>query len=340
MMVTSVNVRAWFFAGLLACLGTAPLQAQTVLPDEQAREWMQCLSRGTESLAYPEQHRAIKSGGFVRVKLSFERADGPPQVEVLSRAIPEGLLDAVQAYLRQYRVPCLPAGKTVLAVQEFSFTPQSATEVNWSDVRGVSNMRSEKVRQCMRTPPDTVRLNSTYALASRLKQKDYGNLVLKMRFEAADRSPQITVVYDSVPPDFRQPVLDYVAQYRMPCVDEGGEPITVQQQFHVNNSGSGKLMTLKDLDLATFLRAVKGIDQQKVNFDLGTMDCPFQLMWRVGMPIQKNEVGEVGARNLNRTEFMAWLAELSLNVPPEALEQLLGQSMVISVPCGAVKLGD
>ncbi|ALT78544.1 hypothetical protein [Paucibacter sp. KCTC 42545] len=339
-MMTSVSVRAWFFAGLLACLGTAPLHAQTVLPDEQAREWMQCLSRGTETLVYPEPHRAIKSGGFVRVKLSFERADGPPQVEVLSRAIPEGLLDAVQAYLRQYRVPCLPAGKTVLAVQEFSFTPQSATEVNWSDVRGISNMRAEKVRQCMRTPPDTVRPNATSALASRLKQKDYGNLVLKMRFEAADRSPQITVVYDSVPPDFRQPVLDYVAQYRMPCVDEGGESITVQQQFHVNNSGSGKLMTLKDLDLATFLRAVKGLDQQKVNFDLGTMACPFELMWRVGMPIQKNEVGEVGARNLNRTEFMAWLAELSLNVPPEALEQLLGQSMVISVPCGAVKLGD
>lgn len=329
---------AWFVG--LGVLAAFAVQAQTVRPDEQANEWMACLSKGENALVYPERHLEAKSGGFVRVKLSFERADRAPEVEVLSRAIPEGLLDAVRSYLRQYRLPCLPAGQTVLAVQEFNFEPRATETVRWTDARGVIEEKREKIRSCLRTPPDTVRPTWSFGWASRIKQKDYGNLLLHMRFDSADAPPQIKVVYDSVPTEFRQPVLDYVAKYRMPCLAEGDKPVAMEQLFHINKSGSGKVTSLKDLDLIKFLGAVKDIEKQKVNFDLNTMACPFQVMWRFGMPVQKNGVGEVGPRNLNRTEFLAWLSALSLNVPAETMEQLLGQSMVISVPCGEVKLGE
>ncbi|RQO54754.1 hypothetical protein DBR47_22055 [Paucibacter sp. KBW04] len=331
------RLAAWF-AGL-GLLAASAAQAQTVLPDEQVNEWMACLSKGEHALVYPERHLEAKSGGFVRVKLSFERADRAPEVEVLSRAIPEGLLDAVRSYLRQYRLPCLPAGKTLTAVQEFSFSMLSPKEITWTNPRGVREDNGEKIRSCLRTPPDKLRPTWGSGLASRMRQKDHGNLLLNLRFETPDGPPQVKVVYDSAPTEFRQPVLDYVAKYRMPCLVDGDRPISMEQQFHINSSGSGKSMSLKDLDLIKFLGAVKDIDQQQVNFDLNTMACPFQVVWRAGMPIEKNRVGEVGPSNLNRTEFLAWLTGLSLNVPAEAMEQLLGQSMLISVPCGEVKLG-
>ncbi|MBB4842892.1 hypothetical protein HNP55_001407 [Paucibacter oligotrophus] len=335
--------KKWRLAGWLVGLGllaAGTAQAQTVLPDEQVSEWMACLSKGEEALVYPEQYRATKSGGFVRVKLSFEHADRRPTVEVLSRALPEGMLDLVRSYLKQYRLPCLPAGKTAVAVQEFSFSPYGPQDVSWSAARGVSDLKSEKARSCLRTPPDRVRPSWGFDLASRVKQKNYGNLLLRLRFETADGPPQVKVVYDSAPANFRQSVLDYVGKYRMPCLAAGDEPITAEQQFHIDNTGKGRVTVLKDLDLLQFLGAIKDLDKQTANFDLNTMACPFQLQWVAGMPIEKNRVGEVGERNLNRIELLAWLSGLSLNVPAETMEQLLGQSMLISVPCGEVKLGE
>lgn len=131
-------------------------------------------------------------------------------------------------------------------------------------------------------------------------------------------------------------MLSHVEQYRVPCLPVDAEPFVVEQQF-MYQSGS-TYYRLNDLKLVPFLGRIKDIEKRRASFDLNTMNCPFQVVWRLGMPAMANRVGEVGEPNLNRVEFLAWLADLTMDLRPEQFERLLGQSMVIEVPCGKIEL--
>lgn len=340
-----MSTRQWLLTGLLALLASLVggfAHAQAVVVNDPANSLMRCLRKGDEALVYPEQFRQLKLGGYVRVKLNFVRADQEPEVEVLSRALSEGLLETVQRYLSQYRLPCLPAGKTAVAVQEFRFSMLAAAQVSWTDLRDISDPETAGVYRCLRTPTEPLQIESpAFGMAARAKRKDVGNLLLRMRFDSVDGPPKVTIVHDSLPIEQRRAMLEYVAQYRMPCLAAVGEDaITIEQLFHFGSSESGSRMVLADMDFLKFLGAVKDIKQQKANFDFNTMACPFQVLWVAGMPIQKNRVAEVGPRNLNRTEFLAWLSGLSLNVSADVLEHVLGQTMKIDVPCTVLELGN
>ena len=68
------------------------------------------------------------------------------------------------------------------------------------------------------------------------------------------------------------------------------------------------------------------------------MNCPFQVAWTLGKPAVENRVGEVGAPDLNRAEFLGWLASLEMDVQGQPYEQMVGQTVIVNVPCGNLNL--
>lgn len=333
--------KKWWRLGMLlglTLLLAASVRAQTALPETRSREWIACLTKGQDELQYPEQYQQLREGGFVRFKLVFRRADQAPELEVLARSMRQDLLEDVRVYLKQYRLPCLPAGESVVAVQEVRFSAVPSTPILWGGLLDVPEAVPQAVNDCLRTPANPIKVDWNYRVDGRRALKNHENLVVELRFDAADSPPKVKVLYDSAPAAFRKAVLSYVDEYRWPCFVEGGRPMEFEQQFHLANTSDKKLV-LKDLRLLDLLGVTKDIDKAQVYFDFNTMACPFDLVLGVGMPAFPNSVSEVGERNLNRIGFLKWLKGLSLNLMPDDFEQLLGQKTVVTVPCGVLSLG-
>jgi hypothetical protein len=325
-------------AVLLGATWLGAAQAITVLADEEAAKPLQCLTRSAPAPVFPERELKLQQSTTLRVKLSFDRADRAPSVEILSLHGGDEFVDEVQRYLRGYRLPCLVAGQKVEAVQEFVFAAKGGDAVHWTDMRHVAKPPEGNLLSCLRTPSKLPRWSEDDTIGSRIKRPETGNIVLRVRFVKPDAAPEVTIIYNSSTSRMAAAALDHVSEYRLPCLPENGPAVGFEQQFGFTAGTVGNRYVLKDTDLRKFLGAVKDIDKQKVSFDLNTMACPFKVMWAVGQPAFKNRVGEVGERNLNRLEFLAWLEGLTLNVGREVFDQVLGQRIAIDVPCGTINL--
>lgn len=324
-------------AWLLGTGVTAGAMAQQAVPNEDGAAALACLVKPAEPLAYPDKDRERGTEGGVRIKLAFADPALAPTVEVLYRAASNDMLDQVLMHARGYRLPCLPRGRTVEAVQEFSFAAQGGQPVRWTGLRNAPRRPSADLSACLRTPEAAPTLFGHMQTGSNIKRREFGNMILALRFERADAAPSVKVLYEQADNAMRQAVMAHVAQYRVPCLPAGAEPYVMEQQFSYD--GSNAQYRLNDMKLVPFLGRVKDLEKRPVRFDLDTMSCPFQVVWRLGMPAMANRVGEVGETNPNRVEFLAWLAELTMNLPSDQFERVLGQSMVLTVPCGKIELG-
>jgi hypothetical protein len=322
---------------VLAALAGAS-QAQVVESDGVDPRLIACLHKGGPAIDYPAHDRQLQSPGFLRLSLKFTAPDRPPETVVLFRAASDAMLEEVRWHVRGYRLPCLPAGETVTAVQEFEFKPRETAPVTWTSPRAVSAKQDEGARParpdaCMRTPktpPD---------LWGPVFQRDVVNIFVKMSFTAPDAAPDVEVLYSSASPSQVQSVTDYARQYRVPCLAPGGKPYVVQQQFTYRPYGAAARVFKDAVKLTAFLSNMKDIQQARANFDFGTMNCPFQVAWTLGKPAVDNSVGEVGPPDLNRAEFLAWLASLQMDLEPKAFQQMVGQTVFVNVPCGSLTLG-
>ena len=320
-----------------ALLAVTAVHAQTQLPDRLSDEYLQCLSRPGNGPQYPDSDRERRTSGQVRVKLSFTGGDVSPNIEVLAQHASGEMIDAVKRFAQAYRLPCLPAGQTVEAVQSFDFNAQGLVE--GSRARAVPQAGSLSLAQCLRTPAKPPHLMSDMPYNTRLARKPKaGNLIVQASFKAIGEPPELKVIYNSLSSRDSDPMLEHVSAYRVACLPEPQRRFDFQQQFQVGVA-DGERAVLKNMGLVQLLGSVKDLEGERVRFDLGTMACPFQVHWAVGMPLMANTVREVGSRNLNRLEFLSWLSRLRLDVNQDMLEQLLGQSIVLDVPCGSINLG-
>ena len=317
----------------LVCLA----QAQIVEQDTSAPRWLACLERSGPAIDYPAADRQRQSPGFLRLSLKFTDAGQPPEATVLFRAASEAMLEEVRWHVRGYRLPCLPAGEAVTAVQEFEFKPRVAAPITWTAPRAVQAAREDGVAvpgptACMRTPstpPD---------IWGPAFQRDVVNVIAQITFNAADAAPDVELVYSSGSPSQDQSVKDYVRQYRLPCLVPGSKAYVVQQQFTYRPYGAPARVFKEAVKLTAFLSNMKDIQQARAQFDFSTMNCPFQVAWTLGKPAVDNRVGQVGEPDLNRTEFLAWLAGLEMAVRKKEFELMLGQTVIINVPCGTLNL--
>lgn len=319
-------------ATLLAATGLA--QAQASLVNDEESSPLKCLVQPEGPVNYPRDALKLQQGGMVRVSLSFSAPDRPPEVEVLAQAATEPFLEVVRHRVRQYRLPCLvPSQGPVKAIQTFSFTAKASEPITWSSPREETDpQRSKTLIECIRTPaaaPD---------YAGSQMDRDVSNVILRALFVAPDQPPRLKVVYSSAKPGFEAVALKHFAQYRLPCMEAGSRPVAIQQTFIYRPYGARSAVFKDTVPLMDFLSNIKGIREQRADFDFKTMGCPFDVAWRLGQPAVPNEVGEIGPRDRNRTEFLAWLAGLRMDLPEARFERLLGQVVRIHVPCGSLQL--
>lgn len=321
-------------AGLVA-MWALGAHAQVVAVDRVDPQALACLQKSGPALSYPGHDLKLRVPGTVRVGLRFTAPDQAPEVKVLYRAASEDMLDDVRWHVRGYRLPCLAAGAgPVTAVQEFNYRPVKTEPITWTAPRPVAAPEadgpqardSQAMTACMRTPKDQPRFVG-------MLERDVTNVFVEFRFVAADAPPEVKTLYTSATASQVAEVLQYVAQYRLPCLPAGAEPVVSQQHFQFSPYGAAA-RTFKDaVPLRAFLANIKGIRSMQTDFDLNTMACPFQVAWTLGKPGLDNRVGEVGPPDLNRTEFLAWLAGLEMDLKEHQFEQLVGQTMIVDVPC-------
>ncbi len=328
------NVFMAWAAGFLACAA----QAQVVEIDRVDPQVLACLHKGGPAIRYPSQDEQMRLPGHVRLSLKFTSPDRAPEVTVLFRAASEAMLEEVRWYVDGYRLPCLPAGgPSVLAVQEFEFKPRVTDPITWTSPRAVAAREEAlqgrpKALACMRTPKEPPEYGG-FTL-----QREVANAFVELSFTGPDAPPDVKMVYASVGERQAKVVTDYVRAYRLPCLKAGAEPYVVQQHFQFRPYGVGARVFKDAVPLVSFLSNIKGVQALRADFDFHTMSCPFQVAWTLGKPALDNRVGEVGKPDLNRTEFLAWLAGLEMEVKATQFEQLLGQTVIVNVPCGRLAL--
>lgn len=321
-------------AGLLWAAWIGAAQAITVLPDESGQT-IQCLTKAAGPLPVSEQQMRESRGDhatYLRVKLAFDRPDQAPKVEVLANTVNEVVHDEVLKYLASYRLPCLGV-RTVEAIQEFHFSPLGTAE--GKPLRAAA-MASDPVGNCLIMPkrnPDVPNLGSRYA-------GTVSKVFIEARFDGGGQiGPQTKIIYSDAPAALSDEVLAYLADYRMPCRRAGDKPFAFRQRFtFAYDETKPAHFKTSQLSLQQFLGSVQGWRERPAFFDLASMACPFQVEWTAMKPIETNEVRELGPSDPNRAEFLAWLRTMELKLNPKLTKQLLGETLVIDVPCGKLDL--
>lgn len=314
-------------AGLLFALAA---QAQAPLPDQ--RKTLACLVKAGPALQVDDAALQPTDKGvpaYVRLRMVFERADRPPVVEVLASTAANGLREAVLAHVAGYRLPCL-GDRPVAAVQEFQFAPDLAPQ-GWPllVVRGPASTDPS----CA-VPP-----------AQRLEAPMDRDVILKalvlMTFTGdGAAAPSVQVLRTNGGEAFRRSVTEHVAATRVPCRKAGDWPWYVEQMFVVRYGDriQGARFTKPRVSLEEFLGYMLDARERRLFLDLDTMHCPFTLRWTLNQPWARNQVQSVDGDDPNRVALHVWLASLKSGLKPELMEQLVGESLLIDVPCGQLNL--
>ncbi len=320
------------FGAVLACsLGLARAEDS---PSPDQRGTLSCLVKTAADLkldAAPPQLDPRGLPSYVRLRMQFERADQPPVIEVLASTAGEALRAAVLAHVAGYRLPCLKE-RPVAAFQEFQFAPDLPPDGGPLLVTAGS---ASTHASCLVPPPQPFD-PPTDRPGQLLKA-----LVLLSFSGDANAPPGVRVVKTNADERFSKSVVKHVEGTRAPCRKAGDWPLYAEQMFVVRYGGDQvkpARFTKERVSLSEFLGYMPDARARHVFFDLDTMHCPFTLQWTLNQPWARNQVGEVGGRDPNREALVDWLARLHSGLKPELMEQLVGASLLVDVPCGPLEI--
>jgi len=309
-----------------------PMDLQSGALDEQLMSCLVPKSVDVHPIGYPAREEAMRTEGSVRVRMEFAGPVDAPKVDILFSS-GESFEKAVRSHVDGYRLPCMPSGHApVVAVQEFAFDPRGGAKVHWSEPWETAPTSPGK---CQPSGLDSSSLRyPTWRSINRPV-----SVLVRMRFDRPDDAPRAEVLNAKDLPSeyFAEEVIEAVRKLRLSCAPSRRWPVTAIQIYRFRQN-TDRVSLLNDLPLAKFLGSVRDVDDHKVRFDLSSMGCPFDVELRLYQPYARNGVGEVGQTNPNRAAFLTWLSTLSLRIPDETLNQVLGDTMRISVPCGVLDL--
>ncbi|NJM42392.1 MAG: hypothetical protein HC853_17465 [Anaerolineae bacterium] len=123
--------------------------------------------------------------------------------------------------------------------------------------------------------------------------------------------------------------------YRMPCLT--GRPIEAVWTFVYLFQGQA-LTTFKDVPLPVFVRSVKGIRNQRLQFDINSMGCPFEVKLAYLQPHLPNIVWEIETNNAERQKLLEWMTRQTLELPERDQAAVHGDTLIVKVPCGSLDL--
>ena len=335
LIIAARRVRVW--AGCMAALcGLSAVAAESDFRIEPDPTLLACLTSvrpDQKQPLYPEG-QLPGTAAIVRVKLHFKAADAPPEVQVAFNNGTPAFASAVSEHVSNYRMPCLPAGRTLQGVQEFQFVVRAATPTVLQGRPMYSDSQISLPPECLAgikgAPPP--QFPSSNSVSGRVEP---GVVVVRMTFRAADQPPEVRVLYDGGQRRLSRAVLASVAQYRLNCLKPGDPPLVATQPFAFSWQGEEPVTLPPELSLVQFLGVVKDMDSQRVRFDFTTMGCPFKVRVNPFQPYSHNLIHEVGdeSPNPNRRDFIEWLRNITLDFPPKVAKTAIAQPTVVSVPC-------
>lgn len=317
----------------LCAAGSAVAQTTVVAPSAA----QQCLTRGDVTLGapvYPQRQFELKEAGTVVVELRFDRADAPPKAEVLQPDVRDAFVEAVLAFAKAYRVPCLESGQTAQLRQEFVFRPTDGRRVQAFLPADAEAERAARLSRCMKHAGRVAR--PSYPEAA-LNAGEQGTVFLRLKFSDSNGPPQVTSLDRSVSRALVREATDYAEGLRMPCHEGAAVETAIMYRFLYKD---GPRVALTDPSFVKFLAGVKGIRSANVYFDFSTMGCPFDLRLRMLQPFAPNDVGELDAPHPERRFFLDWLSRQQLDLDARTNNMVLGQHMDLRVPCTVLSLGN
>lgn len=326
-------------AGGLLAVGAAMAQ-QTALEPSAA---VQCLTPAAAQRGAPDYpFVAYKQGlsGRVKAQLRFTGPALAPAVTVLEQSGDDSFVDAVRAHVRSLRVPCMVGDQAVDLVFDFVFQPDESRVAAWPE--DMADAQRQQQLRCIRHTGDA---NMPGYPEHALRQGMQGRVLVELRFEAPDQPP-VARILPRVGGDateqrshgtraFVQPLRDWVAGYRLPCLQ--GPPITLSQVY-VYRIGDSQFGFKPGLGLRDVLPLVKGLRQQRLLFDFSTMGCPFDVSLTYRQPNMPNSVLARGDRHPAREGFLDWLRQIQLDLPDKTLDTVYGDTLQLTVPCLKIDL--
>ena len=288
-----------------------------------------CLVAPEGKLEYPDGLASAKLGGILRVRLTFRKPDAAPEAEVFFSTVEDPFRTQVLERVFRYRVPCLAPGETLVVAQEFEYLPGDGRKVHWSDTREEPQGNAWRCLLGSDRPPRYPRLS--------VDKGEQGVVLARLVFSSPDAPPKVEILFDGGRPRLADTVLDFVSEYRLPCLATADAPLRASQVFSFRVKGETQRV-FRDSKLADFLGVVDGIESANVRFDFATMGCPFELRFTLLQPYLPNRVGELERRDPNRREFIEWLRKVRFKLPDRMLAQVLGDSMTIAIPCVVLNL--
>lgn len=321
--------------GLVVVVLCAQVQAAgSPVLESAVTEWLKCLSPQAAKLeapAYPGDALKINAGAVVKARIKFRNASDAPAIDVYYNSGGlQSFEQAVRDRVVNYRLPCMPEGAAAVeVVQTFTFSSHDLRHATRGEVE------EEPGATACRFVAGTDQL--PFYPRSRSMGTDRGVVVVSMTFNAPEQPPSTKIVYRNGANAFAQAAVNRVAQYRLDCTGGPYTPLTALQTFRFVMEGSERF-GLQNLALKQFVGALRDVEQQRVRFDLNALGCPFDVRFSLYRPHADNEVDEVGKHVPARKPFVQWLRSVELKIPREAYDDVVGQPINVSVPCGELDL--
>lgn len=286
---------------------------------------------------YPALRLQRKEGASFEVDFLFDGADRAPRVKLVKETRPgwvepeADFLEAVEAYARQLRVPCLtPAQGSASLRQRFNFEPNDGRKVANSLFSDSPGWRSALPEGC------TVQHAAlpSYPMAA-LRREVQGSVIMEYRFDSATAAPRARIVTQPVgSPEFGRGLMANVRNLSLPCFN--GEPVTLRL-LYVYRLQDARRTLLRDMDLRQFLGAAQDVPQPAY-FDLNTLGCPFSVRVKYTAPYIGNTIKELDSSVSARKPFLDWLSRIALKLPERAANLVIGDEFTLDIPCVKVDL--
>jgi hypothetical protein len=293
-----------------------------------------CLSPALDARAkpaYPADALQRKESGTVDAEFTFPGPDVAPYVRFTSDSNAE-MLASIKAYAKQLRVPCMSRGdEAVTLKQTFYFVPNDGRKVTWTSPVEPAKVRREAEFECMTS--DTT-LRPEYP-RNALRDNREGVVVARVRFIAPDKPPEFEFLDDGGDGRFVSAVRPFMDSIRVPCLQ--GAPLETMFHYRFVIDENPKRV-LNDLDLQHFIATVKAVAAGSAYFDTQKMKCPFDVRLTFLQPWEPNLVEELEEDVPARHALLDWMSQRQFDLSARAGNALLGQQMVVHVPCAIIDL--
>jgi hypothetical protein len=268
--------------------------------------------------------------GQLRLAMRFTAADTPPRVTVVSNTLSAAAEARALERVAGYRVPCLSpavAAQGVEMMQEFRAGDPSGTVER--PVRLIQAMLPQNA--CLQQPPATEVLQRL----ERLPPQFFAKVMIQSRFTGGPNdAPQNSLVFSSAPPRVNQALLARADEIRMACRKPGDRPQTLRQAFTFEVGAVKHEGAPGSVSLDALMALMRADGAAAVEFNFGSMRCPFDIEWRSLKPAAPNEARAAGRADLDRAEFLAWLASLRLAAGADKESDWFGERIRVQIPCG------